>query len=107
MIFCFKWGNCNVLWKLANWKWSECALIEDIIKGYGPGAPPIFPAWLREDTKEEEKRKRFIRLLCKVRGEPPYDEKKEVKTNIKITAKDIEMVVKAVSGIDVTITEEK
>jgi len=104
-LFCYKWGNADVLWNLANWTWSECQLVEDIIKGFGPGAPPIFPAWLKDDA-EEEKKKRFIRLLCKVKGEPLYDEKKEVRTDIKITTKDVEMVVKAVAGIDVTITEE-
>ena len=102
-VFCYKWGNCNIPWNLANWKWSECQLVEDIIRGYGPGAPPFFPQWLRED---EEKKKRFIRLLCKVKGEPEYDESKEVRTDIDITAKDVEMVIKAVAGIDVTITEE-
>ena len=105
-MLCYRWGNCNIPWDLANWKWSECQIVEDIIKGFAGNARPNIPAWLREDTQDEEKKKRFIRLLCKVKGEPLYDEKKEVRTDIKITAKDVETVVKAVSGIDVTITEE-
>lgn len=105
-VFCYRWGNCNVPWNLADWKWSECQIVADIISGFGGNAAPNIPDWLKEDKKDEEKRKRFIRLLCKVKGEPLYDEKKEVKTDIKITAKDVEMVVKAVAGIDVTITEE-
>jgi len=104
-MFCYRWGNCNVLWNLADWTWSECQLVSDIIAGFAGNAAPHFPDWLREDAKDEEKRKRFIRLLCKVKGEPLYDEKKEVRTDIIVKAKDVEMVVKAVSGIDVTITE--
>lgn len=28
---CYKWGNCNILWKDANWTWDECRLVEEII----------------------------------------------------------------------------
>lgn len=105
-LFCYRWGNANVRWNVADWTWSECQTVGDIISGFGPGAPPAFPAWLREDKKDDERQKRFIRLLCKVKGEPLYDEKKEVKSNIIVNARDIELVVKAVAGIDVIITEE-
>jgi len=104
-LFCYRWGDCNVPWNLTSWTWSECSLVQDIISGFSPGAPPAFPDWLKEGTRDEEKRKRFIRLLCKVKKEPVYDESKEVKTNIRVTAKDVEMVVKTVAGIDVSITE--
>jgi hypothetical protein len=105
-LFCYRWGNANIPWNLADWTWSECQLIADIIQGFGGAAAPNFPAWLKEDTREEEKRKRFIRLLCKVEDGAQYDETKEVKTDIVVKARDVEMVIKAVAGIDVTITEE-
>lgn len=104
-VICYKWGGCNIQWNLANWTWSECQLVSDIISGFGPGAPPAFPDWLTESSKDEEKKRRFIRLLCKVKNEPKFDETKEVK-NIKIKIEDIKIVVKAVSGIDIDIKEE-
>lgn len=105
-LFCYRWGNCDIPWNLANWTWSECQLVSEILGGFAGNARPNIPDWLRDEKRDEEKRKRFIRLLCKVKGEPLFDEKKEVKTDIKVTANDIEVVIKAVAGIDVTVTEE-
>jgi len=109
---CYKWGNCDVLWKDANWTWAECRLVEEIIGGNPPGVPGelAIPPWLREEEPynpyDKEKRKRFIRLICKVKGEPEYDEKKEVRTDINISLEDIALVLKKVKGIDVEILEE-
>ncbi len=108
---CYTWVGCDVLWKNANWTWSECKLIDEIIGGNLPGVPGEWaqPPWLEDipaTQLDKEKRKRFIRLLCKVKRSPEFSEEKEVKTNIKITLEDIKIVVKAVKGIDVQIFEE-
>jgi hypothetical protein len=110
MKICYKWGNCNVLYKNANWKFSECQLVDEIIIGNVPGVPGEFaqPSWLQDEPKSEldrKKRKRFIRLIYKVKNYPKYDESKEVKEDIKITVNDIKLVLKAVKGIDVEINE--
>lgn len=110
-VICYKWGECDVLWKNANWLWSECALVDEI------GLPPLggipgelaLPSWLQDDKahspQEIEKRKRFIRLICKVKGEPDFDKRKE-KKDIKISIDDIKLVVKAVKNIDIKIIED-
>jgi hypothetical protein len=54
---------------------------------------------------QREKRKRFIRLLCKVKGESEYDEKKPVNENIVVSVDDIKLVVKTVAGIDLNVKE--
>jgi hypothetical protein len=109
-VICYKWGECDVLWKNANWRWSECQLVDEIIGGIRPGVPGdlVQPQWLQEPKTEEDKRKRkrFIRLICKVKGYPEFDEKKEVRENIKITIEDIRLVVRAVKGIDIQVIEE-
>lgn len=108
---CYKWGNCNVLWKNADWKWSECRLVEEIISELRPGVPGelLVPEWLREeepyDPYGKEKRRRFIHLLCKVKDKE-YKDKKEVKENIKITVEDVKLVIKAVKGIEIEVIEE-
>ncbi len=112
---CYKWGSCSVPWNMADWTWSECALIQEIISGNPPGVPGelALPPWLREEETfglkkdEKEKRERFIRLLCKVRGEPEYDEKKKVREDIKVTIEDVKLVIKTVSGIDITAKTEE
>lgn len=87
--------------------------MQEIISGppiVGVDATQLIPSWLREEETfnplNVAKRKRFIRLLCKVKGEPEYDESKEVKENIKITIEDVQLVVKKVAGVDLIITEE-
>ena len=51
---------------------------------------------------EDDKKKRLIKLICKVKGKT-YRETKEVQ-DIKITAKDIKLLAEKVLGIEV-ITE--
>jgi hypothetical protein len=112
-VVCYKWGECDVLWKNANWTWSECSLVQEIVGNLNrPGIPGelVLPTWLQDDKPyspyDKEKRKRFIRLIAKVKGEAEFDEKKEVMEDIKITIKDIKLVTRAVRGIDIQILEE-
>jgi hypothetical protein len=111
---CYTWGKADVLWKEANWKWGECLLVEEVVSGFignPPGVPGEWaqPSWLQDekihDPYEKEKRKKFIRLICKVKKEK-YDEEKLVREDIKISLDDVKMVVKAVKGIDIQIMEE-
>ena len=110
---CYTWGKCDVLWKDANWTWSECRLVDEIVTSFGntPGVPGEWaqPPWMQEETVhnpyEKEKRKRFIRLVCRVKNEK-YNEEKLVKDDIRIKLEDVKLVVKAVKGIDLQITEE-
>jgi hypothetical protein len=112
---CYKW-NCpdspSVWWKNADWKWSECQLVDEVIGGLPKGVPGewALPPWLQDqydpyNQQNKEKRERFIRLIAKVKDKE-YDEKKKVNPDIKISIDDIKMVVKAVKGIDVQVTEE-
>ena len=51
---------------------------------------------------DDEKKKRLIKLICKVKGKT-YKETKETQ-NIKVTAEDIKLLAEKVLGIEV-ITE--
>ena len=89
-------------------------MIEEIITvrpHVGVDASQILPPWLKEEQErltqqDREKRQRFIRLMCRVRGYPEYDERKEVMENIKVTIDDVKFVVKKVAGVDLIVTEE-
>lgn len=107
---CYLWGSADVKWKNANWEWKDCQLVQEIIAivESGVDANELIQPWLREeeqwDAYEKEKRKRLIRLICKVKGQQ-YNEEKEVK-KFKVTVEDIQLVVKTVSGIDLKLKEE-
>lgn len=100
---CYRWGFTGIKWKDANWTWSECQLVQDIVNVLGGAAAPgqryeVEDLWQRN----KEKKKRLIRLICKVKGET-FDETKEHREDIKITADEIKMVIKAVLDIDVDV----
>lgn len=117
---CAIWGLTGVLWKNANWKWSECSgsIIppEPVINiGNLPGvdATTLIQPWQIEEpwnpyqtgSLDRKKRKRLIKLICKMRGEE-YNEEKEVK-NFNITVDDIKMIIKVMPKIDLNLKLEE
>jgi hypothetical protein len=103
-MLCRLWGSTDVRWSNANWLWSECQLAEELTQIYNPG---IDASKIYEDNlwnNEPEKRKRLIRLICKVKGEE-FDETKEMNTTTKIKVEDIRLVVKSVLDIELKVKE--
>ena len=91
-----KWENANFTWDQNTFTWDDVFLIQEIADAFAAGEDPT--AYI---NKDEEKKKKFIKILCKVQG-TTYEEKKEHK-DIKIKAKEIELVIKEVLGINVNI----
>jgi len=94
-LICHKWGESGIQWQSANWTWDECQLVEDIITHIGIDASQLMPSWLSNqplhNPYEKKKRDKFVELLCKVKGEPAYNEKKEIREDIKITVRDVKL----------------
>lgn len=109
IITCRKWGGTPVQWKSADWKWSECQLIKELLGGK-PGET-VLPPWLHDevpyDAYAEMKKRKFLEILCKVEGKTVLNERREPKIDInrKITVRDIKLVIKEVAGVDVSIIE--
>ena len=108
---CYRWSAANVKWSAANWTWRDCQIVSEIISlpsTTGVDASQLMPKWLQEEETlnplDVEKRKRFIRLLCKVQG-TNYDESKEVRGDVKVTIDDVKLVVRAVAGVELITTE--
>ena len=98
-----KWEDADFAWELAptdtdadRYTWDDVVLVEEAVGGGGDMEEMPWTKW------EDEKKKRLIKLICKVQGRT-YKETKETK-NIKITAKDIKLLAEKVLGIGV-ITE--
>jgi len=108
----FQWNTANFNWDAVNPTdgktyppneavtgtnlWDDCALVIEVIQVVQGGGS------LKEYfDKDKEKKKKFIKLLCKVEG-VEYEETKEVlKRQIRIT--DVKLVTKEVLGIDIKI----
>jgi len=104
------WSLTDVLWNNANWTWGEQELARKIEEFLG--AIPPYGSFIERQREcdnlwknDKEKRKKLIKLICKVKGEN-FDETKELKENIKVTIKDMKILVKSVLNVDVTVTED-
>ena len=117
---CAVWGTTGAWWKNANWMWSQCS--SSLPPGppitsaslYPPGvdATTLVQPWLVEpwnpytaNDAHDKKRKRLIKLICKVKGQT-YEEEKEVGT-MEISVDDVRMVVKKVLNIDLDVKLEE
>jgi hypothetical protein len=93
-----KWNEGNLIWNANPYLWNEVEIATEVI-GSGGG---VLGAIRRVEDLPEEKKKRFIRLICKVKGIETYSGQKTIREDIKITAEDIKLVAKEVLGIDLT-----
>ena len=94
------WENANINWDSNPHTWDDVKFLEELVDGHGATADGIL--W-HIDQADPEKKKRFIKLVCKVKGIETYSGQKTIRDDIEITAKDCEMVIKEVLGIDLTV----
>lgn len=80
--------------------WNDVALVEEVVGALGGGGSMVDDMpWTKW---EDDKKKRLIKLICKVQGKT-YKESKEIK-KYKIKISDIKLLAEKVLGIEV-ITE--
>ena len=95
-----KWNEANFKWNDNPHKWDEVLLVLEIVES----ANGIVEEAIRAvEELEPEKKKRFIKLICKVKGIETYSGQKTIRDDIDVSAEDIELVVKDVLGIDLTV----
>ena len=88
----------SVVWGSNSFTWGETLLaveVAEIIDGVGTKTRRAREARLRKLDKD--KKKRLIHLICRIKGEKVYDEKKEV-GEVDIKLEDAELVVNEVLG---------
>jgi adenine specific DNA methylase Mod len=93
-----RWEDANFLWNSNPYLWDEVELVTEVI-----GGGDVIEAIKKVDKLPEDKKKRFVRLVCKVKGIETYSGQKEIKEDIKITTEDIKLVAKKVLGIELTV----
>ena len=85
----------SVVWGSNDFIWSDVSLaveIAEVIDGTGYTRRK---ERLDKLFKDEDKKKRFIHLICRIKGEKVYDDKVEVK-DINVKVKDVELVVETI-----------
>ena len=93
----------KIKWNEANFKWEDNPhiwnLVVEIVEAIEAGAGIIEAV----QKLEPEKKKKFIKLVCQVKGIETYSGQKTIRDDIKVSAEDIELVIKEVLGIDLTV----
>ena len=81
------WNQANFLWNSNQYTWDDVKLIL-------AAGEEEWPQW------NEEKKKRFIKLILKVHGDTITESKQKEIKQYKIKAKDIRIAVKEVLGVE-------
>ena len=81
------WDKANFLWNNNKFTWDDVQLIL-------AAGEEEWPQW------NEEKKKKFIKLILKVHGDTITESKKREIKQYKIKAKDIRIAVKEVLGAE-------
>ena len=92
----FKWNNANFAWETNPFTWDDVALLQELADAVGGGRN------YQEVLKDKKKKKRFITLLCKVKGYDKYKETKEVK-DYTVTIEDVELVLKEALNLNIRV----
>ena len=88
-------SSVDIVWGDNSYTWGDVAFVLSIFDGIGSSSRRAREKRLQDLDKE--KKKRLIHLICRVKGEKVYDEKKEV-GDIQIKLEDVELVIEKVLG---------
>ena len=85
----YNWNNANFNWNNNPYTWNEVILITQA------ASDGIFDV----DQWDKEKKKKLVKLICKVKGKT-YDESKYV-NDFKIKVSDIKLAAKEILGVEI------
>ena len=106
-----KWKDADFKWNAAPpsedykpgfkpsrfpYTWNDVTLVEEVVEALGGGGV------IEDDMpwmQDEEKKKRLVKLICKVQGKT-FKEEKEIQ-DYKIKVSDIKLLAEKVLGIEV------
>ena len=90
------WNEANFKWNDNPHTWDEVLLVIEAVEALGGGGV------IEDDMpwmKDQDKKKRLVKLICKVQGKT-IKEEKEIQ-NYKIQVSDIKLLAEKVLGIEV------
>ncbi len=85
----------KIVWGNNPYTWGDVNFVIEIADGIGTGSRRA-----RQDRLnkfDDKKKKKLVRLICRIKGEKVYDEEKE-SGNIEIKLEDAELVINEVLG---------
>ena len=88
------WEGSTWLWGNNDFTWGEINLAKKVEEGKSS-------EYKKSLTKDEQKR--FVKLVCKVKGIETYSGQKTIDDDITVSAEDVKLVIKEVLGVDLTV----
>jgi len=90
-------SNVSLVWGTTDVTWGDAQFIQEIMDGIGTGSRRERQDRLNKILDDEDKKKKLIHLICRVRGEKVYDDYTEV-GKIEVKVEDVEMVTENIIG---------
>jgi hypothetical protein len=82
----------SVVWGSNPYTWGDVALAEEVAEVIDGVGYKRRKERLDNLFKDDEKKKRFIHLICRIKGEKVYDDEIQVK-DVDVSVEDAELVV--------------
>ena len=89
--------SVNTLWGSNEYTWGDVAFIQEIADGIGTGSRRARQDRLNKILDDEDKKKKLIHLICRIKGEKVYDDYTEV-GSVEVDVDDVELVVERMMG---------
>ena len=88
-------SSTGIEWGDNSYTWGDVQFISDIADGIGTGSRRERQD--RLNKLDKDKKKRLIRLICRIKGEKVYDDVTEI-GDVKINIDDVELVAENIIG---------
>ena len=89
-------SSADIIWGNNTYTWGDVAFIQEIVDGIGTGSRRAREARIQQF--DNKKKKKLIHLICRVKGEKVYDDKKETLEDTEIKIEDVDMVINEILG---------
>ena len=90
-------SNVSLVWGTTDVTWGDAQFVQEIMDGIGTGSRRERQDRLNKILDDEDKKKKLIHLICRVKGEKVYDDYTEV-GKIEVKVEDVEMVTENIMG---------
>ena len=87
--------SVSTIWGSNEFTWGDVAFIQEIVDGIGTGSRRARQDRLNKILDDEDKKKKLIHLICRIKGEKVYDDYTEVQ-DIEVKVDDVELVVETI-----------
>lgn len=103
---CYKWNDADMKWKDANFTWKESCVVIELIQALGGPNTSVVKAYR---SLSKDKKRILVTLITKIASmDKEYDDyrselTKEKSSRVNVTIKDVEILAKAVLGIQIEV----